>query len=107
MAKKTNLNAIKKDVKAFKELVDRSGFDDLKVYLYGSWAKGKATDDSDIDVCVVSDKFKGNMFDNMVMLNKMAMKINVLIDVVPMTSSDLKDKYSSLVIEVLKYGVEI
>ena len=107
MAKKTNFDKVKKDVREFKEMVSNSGFDDLKVYLYGSWAKGKATSESDIDVCVVSDKFKGNMFDNMVMLNKLAMKINALIDTVPMKKSDLNDKYSSLVSEVLKYGVEI
>jgi predicted nucleotidyltransferase len=52
-------------VMAYQSLVKQSDFPmPIKaVYLYGSYAKGTANKDSDIDVALVVDHFEGNFFD--------------------------------------------
>ena len=41
-------------------LLNAEGFSVSKAYLYGSYAAGTATDESDIDVLIVSDKVDEN-----------------------------------------------
>jgi len=107
MVKKRNFEKIKKQVIEFKNILAKEGFNDAKVLLFGSWIKGVANEESDIDVCVISKKFVGNRFDNMVSMNILAGKINNLIEVAPMLPEEFNDKYSTLAMEVKKWGVEI
>lgn len=46
------------------------------VYIFGSYAKGTFTDDSDIDVLVVSPDFKGDIIEDMRLLMKLRRKID-------------------------------
>ena len=52
-------------VKDYRELVKQSDFPMLieAVYLFGSYAKGTANKDSDIDVALVVNHFDGDYFD--------------------------------------------
>jgi hypothetical protein len=77
-------------------------------YLYGSYAKGKPRTDSDIDICVVSPSFAGkDLFDEMIKLNQLGLKIDSRIETVPYTPDDLNDKYSSLANEIRNTGIQI
>lgn len=105
MAQKRDIEKVKKQVAKFKEILIKNGFDDAKVLMFGSWAKNKVHVDSDIDVCVVSKKFVGNRFDDMINMNILAGQINNLIEVAPMTPEEFDDKYSTLAYEVKKWGV--
>lgn len=105
MAQKRDIEKVKKQVAKFKEILIKNGFDDAKVLMFGSWAKNKVHADSDIDVCVVSKKFVGNRFDDMINMNILAGQINNLIEVAPMTPEEFDDKYSTLAYEVKKWGV--
>ena len=96
MVKKRNFEKVRKQVVEFKEILTKEGYSDAKVILFGSWIKGGAREESDIDVCVVSKKFVGNRFDDMVNMNILAGKINNLIEVAPMTPEEFGDKYSTL-----------
>lgn len=104
---KVSIRKIKSDVKKFKEILIKKGYTDAKTILFGSWAKGKAREESDIDVCVISSKFRGNMFGNLMKLNVWANEVNMQIETAPMKPEDMEDKYSTLVTEVKKYGIEI
>lgn len=107
MVKKRDIEKVRKEVIKFKDVLMTQGYRDAKVLLFGSWSKGKAHEDSDIDVCVVSKNFVGNRFDDMVNMNILASKINTLIEVAPMTPEEYGDKYSTLAAEVKKWGVEV
>lgn len=107
MVKKRDIEKVKKQVAKFKKILLEKGFDDAKVLLFGSWVKNKVRDGSDVDVCVVSKKFVGNRFDDMIQMNILAGQINNLIEVAPMTMEEYGDKYSTLASEVKKWGVMI
>lgn len=107
MVKKRDIEKVKEQVAEFKKLLVEKGYVDAKVLLFGSWSKGVARGESDIDVCVISDKFSKDRFDERVKLNIEASKINSLIEVTPMTPEDLEDKYSTIAMEVKKWGMVI
>lgn len=52
--------SIKKIVAVLKKKLKEEGFPECEVYLFGSYARGEASKDSDIDLCLVSDSFKKN-----------------------------------------------
>ena len=56
-------NQAKKIAFAYARKLHRHGFAGAKVFLFGSRAKGKAGRWSDIDICVVSERFKGKKWD--------------------------------------------
>lgn len=107
MAQKRDIEKVKKQVAKFKEMLIEKGFDDAKVLLFGSWVKNQVHEGSDIDVCVVSKKFVGNRFDDMINMNILANQVNDLIEVAPMTPEEFDDKYSTLAYEVKKWGLSI
>jgi len=53
---KSEREVIKK-INKFVELLKQQGVNISKIILFGSYAKGKASPDSDIDVVVVSNQF--------------------------------------------------
>src|SRR5271157_1247702 len=59
--------------KQFIKDCNENGLSFYKVFLFGSYAKDKADDWSDIDLLLVSDKFSDNIFENL----KLYSKINV------------------------------
>ena len=107
MVTKLDLDQVKKIVKPFKAKLFSVGFDDAKVLLFGSWAKGLQQEWSDIDLCVISNKFSENYYQDYIRLSLMALEINMAIQPIPMKPNDFIDKYSTLVAEIKKYGVEV
>jgi len=79
-----------------------------KVLLYGSYAKNRATKDSDIDLCIISPDFGKNKAKEMSYLLKKAYKINLLIEPIPLSPSEWEEKdYLPLIAEIKKYGIEV
>lgn len=99
-------NAIKK-AKLFIQKVNESGLLVKKAYLFGSYAKGTNTENSDIDVCVVSNSFSEDYIKEMVNLRKISLKIDSKIEPIPFSLDDINDKYSTLAVEIKKYGVTL
>lgn len=60
MVKKAIPAKIKKTIKVYLGILKKDGLPIQKVYLFGSWARGKAHQWSDIDLCIVSAKFKNS-----------------------------------------------
>ncbi len=74
-----------------------------KIILFGSYVKGKATKNSDIDVCVVSEDFD-SVFRVGVEIDKLADQIDDRLEIHVMRPDQLRNKYNTLAQEVLKYG---
>lgn len=101
------MNEAKNKAKQFIKSLSRIGIKVSKAYLFGSFAKGKAKKDSDIDVCIVSHSFSKDYFAEMVRLRKHSLKIDSRIEPVPFLPEDLNDKYSTLASEIRKYGISL
>lgn len=89
----------------FVDKVRKSGIPVSGASVFGSWAKGKATKDSDIDVCVVSPEFGKDYIKEMVELRKIALSVDSRIEPVPFTPEDLADPLGTLASEIRKKAV--
>jgi len=79
-----------------------------KAYLYGSWAKGRENQDSDIDVMLVSDVFDGNNDQAVGKTWRISTSVDTRIE--PYTVGKkrfLSDDFSPLLQIVKQEGVEI
>ena len=74
-----------------------------EMILFGSYVKGGATKNSDIDVCVVSEDFD-DVFRVGVEIDKLADQIDDKLEIHVMRPDQLRNKYNTLAQEVLKYG---
>ncbi len=108
MAKQTHLkkSEIEKIYK-FVELLKQQGINVSKVILFGSYAKGRANPDSDIDIVVVSNQFGRDTAEEMMLLRKIALKVDSLIEPVPLSPEDLSDNYSTFAQEIKRYGIDV
>ena len=77
----------------------------IKIILFGSYAKGNYTDDSDIDIAVVFNDYN-NLMDIQLDLMRLRRKIDSRIEPHPFREKDF-DLSNPLVNEILKYGQEI
>jgi predicted nucleotidyltransferase len=69
---------------------------DLKldaVYLFGSYARGDASPDSDIDVMVVSPDFAEDVIENQMLLLRVRRKIDLRIEPHPIRSEELDTQH--------------
>jgi predicted nucleotidyltransferase len=108
MVKRTYLNKSEtKKVSKFLQLLKQQGFNISRAILFGSYAKGKANPNSDIDIAVVSTQFGRDVTEEMMMLRKIALKVDSHIEPVPLCPEDLNDNFSTLAQEIKKHGIEI
>ena len=103
MAKKND--DINKIVKSFLNEVSKH-YKIVGAYLYGSFAKGKAREWSDIDVAIISSDFSEDLFDERLNLMQMAASVDDRIEAKPF-KSELFDRNDPLVYEILKTGVQL
>jgi predicted nucleotidyltransferase len=79
-----------------------------KLILYGSWARGTATEDSDIDLAVVLEGqvSVGREIDRLVdFITDMNLEYNVLVSIYPVTEDDYESLKSPLLLNVRKEGI--
>lgn len=76
-------------------------------YLFGSYAKGKSTKDSDIDIAVIFSELDGsNQFEIQVQLMLLASKFDSRIEPHPISKEDF-DSGNPFVVEIKKTGIEL
>ncbi len=78
------------------------------ILLYGSWARGEATDNSDIDLVVVleGDIKPGKEIDRMIdIITEINLKHQVLISVYPVSEKDYLELKSPILLNIRKEGV--
>jgi predicted nucleotidyltransferase len=87
MAPNNDQERIEEIVKAFGEIIKEK----IKVrhlYLYGSYAQGTYSLESDIDVAVVADNFSGDPIEDTLLLMKLRRKIDYRIEPRPFKTED-------------------
>lgn len=75
-----------------------------KILVFGSHARGTATSNSDIDVCVVSPLFGKDYHKALVSLISSSIDIDGDLDIVSYTPEDLSDRFDPLASEIRLYG---
>lgn len=101
------MNEARDKVKQFIKSLSKTNIKVKEAYIFGSYAKGNAKKDSDIDVCVVSSSFSKDYFAEIVRLRKYSLKIDSRIEPVPFLPEDLNDKYSTLATEIRRFGIPL
>jgi predicted nucleotidyltransferase len=61
------------------------------IYLFGSFAKGTATQDSDIDLIVVSNDWTDNIIDDTMLLMRARRKVDLRIEPHPIRPEELEE----------------
>jgi predicted nucleotidyltransferase len=87
--------------------VRRLGIKVDKAYLFGSYAKGKVWEGSDLDICIISSTFGKDYHNDKMLLNKAALRVNLLIEPVAYSPADFANKYDSLAVEIRRFGISI
>lgn len=104
MGKSQAVKIIKKFVKALKD----AGISVDRVILYGSYARGAARLDSDIDIAVVSKDFGKDRVEEGMTLFRIAGKIDSRLEPVPMSPKVYEnDTWIPLVYEIREKGIEL
>ena len=76
------------------------------LYVYGSYARGTADPDSDIDTAVISDNFTGDCIDDMVWLMRLRRKVDTRIEPRAFTPDQFANG-DPLVRDIMSSGVQI
>ncbi len=99
--------AINKSIEKYIKLIREKYANIESAYLFGSFAKGKSTKDSDIDLALIFKKLDDSeRFDIQVQLMLLASKIDLRIEPHPI-SHDVFYSGNAFVDEILKTGVKI
>jgi predicted nucleotidyltransferase len=80
MAPEETIRMIRPAVERYIEALRKSGISPQKVYLYGSYAKGTATEASDIDLAVVSENLSGDSFEDDLALMRLTWDVDTRIE---------------------------
>ncbi len=89
------------------DLIKEKFTDIERVYLFGSYAKGKSTEDSDIDVALIFTNLDDSKrFDIQVQLMMLAAQIDSRIEPHPISHDDF-DSGNPFVDEIKKTGIEV
>lgn len=108
MDKKTIINKKTKNiVLRFGRVVEKCGIPIKKLVIFGSYAKGKSSKESDIDVCIVSPKFGKDSVEELQFLFKQTRKVDVRIEPYPISWEEYKKTASPIIFEIKKFGQEI
>ena len=106
-----NMKKIHKVLQEFKAEIEKLYSKKLQnVILYGSWARGEATEDSDIDLAVTLDGAitPGREIDRMIdIITDINLKHGVLISVYPVSARDYVTLKSPLLMNVRREGVAV
>ncbi|MEW5766890.1 MAG: nucleotidyltransferase domain-containing protein [bacterium] len=106
MAQKTNSGMIMKIIIKYLELLRKNNISFEQVYLYGSYAKGTAREDSDIDLAIIAEEWLPDIFEAQLELMKLGRKVDTRIEPHPLRKSDL-DQTNPYIREVVITGKEI
>ncbi|MFH0995366.1 MAG: nucleotidyltransferase domain-containing protein [Pseudomonadota bacterium] len=99
-------DTIIKDIRRYIAVLQENGIPVERVILFGSWAKENQTEDSDIDIAVVSMAFSGDRFQDRRKVVPLRRTINTRIEPMPFNSRSF-DEGGILVDEIIRYGVMI
>ncbi len=106
MAKGKDKKLIYESVNRYLAELKKRNIEIVSAYLFGSYAKGKADEWSDIDLLLLLKNFIGDSFDFKFMLMKIARDIDFNIEPHPYLLDELKND-NPFVHEVLRTGEKV
>lgn len=77
-----------------------------EAYVFGSYAKGRQTEWSDIDLALVSDQFEGDFFNDRCTLSPYVVRVDTDIETHPFHSGDFTTD-NPFVEEILRTGIRV
>lgn len=93
-------------LKKYIDTIKSNGIMIEKLYLFGSYARGTADENSDIDIALISKHFKGVRFEDRRLLVPLRRKIDVRIEPIPYRPEDFKAS-DPLALEIMQNGIEL
>ena len=103
MASATDLDQVIEKVHAYLVLLRKQNVHFESAYLYGSYSKGTAGPDSDIDLAIVAEDWHPDIIDAQIALMKAATKVDSRIEPHPFRRSDF-DESNPAAREILVTG---
>jgi uncharacterized protein len=95
-----------KNVHLFLDKLRRAGFHISKVYIFGSYAKGKVDKWSDIDVAIVSPQISNDRFEERIRLTELAVSVDDRLEPLPFNLDSFSDD-DPFVRQIKKEGLAI
>lgn len=99
-------NEVKKIIKDYARILSANGFLFTNIYLFGSYATGRADKDSDIDVAVVA-KNTNDYLDKIMLLWKLSVLADSRIEPILIDATDFKTCGTQMAYEARKSGIKI
>lgn len=99
--------AVANIMRRYRRAVIGAGIPLQDMLVFGSYAKGKARPQSDIDVAVISPAFGRDNLEERVRLMRLRRHISTAIEPHPLHPEDLENRWSTLAQEVKKYGIRL
>jgi predicted nucleotidyltransferase len=100
--------SILKPIKKFVKALSKENIRADKVILYGSYAEGKNTEYSDIDIAIVSEDFGKDRIDEKMLLFRLGSRIDPRLEPIPLTPKALsEDTWVPLIYEIRTKGIEL
>ena len=106
MAVETDRKIIEKKVRQYLNILKKSNIGVKELYLFGSTNKGIIDSDSDIDIAVVIDSYKGDIVDIFFLLLKLRRNIDIRIEPHPFELNDFNDS-NPFAREIIRIGKKI
>lgn len=103
-------------VKINKEIADivnkyiaivKENYNVVAVILFGSYAKGTEHEDSDIDIAIITDDIKTDIFDEEVKMTLLRRKIDNRIEPHIISIDDYENDETPFVVEVKNTGIKV
>lgn len=105
MATETINKNVLKSINRFIEEIKKK-YNVTAIILFGSYAKGTANEDSDIDIAVISDDFD-DIYDCMAILMGMTWDIDARIEPHPIATKEYENVTDPFIKEVIDTGIKI
>ena len=98
---------VRKIIKKYADKLKSENFDFKEIYLFGSYAKGKDSKWSDIDIAIVTDKLKRSRENNYLKLCDFRLDVDNRIEPHAFTVSEFKNVLDPMVYEIKKTGIKV
>lgn len=99
-------NQIRKIIDKYIRQLEDNNIHIRKAILFGSYAKGKADDWSDIDIALVSESFEGDRFDDRGKIRKITLSVSSNLSPLPFRPEDFSPE-NPFVKEIIEKGINI